>query len=200
MPSSTSIPSGRSREVAGAPDVIWLNGAFGVGKTTVAELLVERIEGGTLIDPEVIGSMLRVLLPADWQTDDWQDLPLWRDLTREAILGLSREGKGPLIVPMTVVQPDYFDAIVGELRRSDLAVRHFTLVASVDTVMARLAARADDNGWARDRASRCVALLVDREFAEHVLADGRQPAEIADEIAARLSTDATAPLRANGSA
>jgi adenylylsulfate kinase-like enzyme len=29
--------------VAGAPDVIWINGAFGVGKTTVAELLVERI-------------------------------------------------------------------------------------------------------------------------------------------------------------
>ena len=46
----------------GAPDVIWLNGPFGAGKTTVAELPVERIDGATLVDPELVGEMLRALV------------------------------------------------------------------------------------------------------------------------------------------
>jgi dephospho-CoA kinase len=33
--------------------IIWLNGAFGVGKSTVAERLVERPRSATVVDPEL---------------------------------------------------------------------------------------------------------------------------------------------------
>jgi len=41
--------------------VILLNGAFGVGKTTVARRLVERLPAGAFYDPERIGFVLRRL-------------------------------------------------------------------------------------------------------------------------------------------
>ena len=174
--------------MAGTPDVIWLNGAFGVGKTTVAELLVERIDGATLIDPEVIGEMLRGLLPAGWQTDDFQDMPLWRSLTREAIAGLIGERRAPLVVPMTLVQPDYFDEIVGALRRSGIAVRHFALVARSETILARLGARdAEGNQWARGRVADCVAQMAGSRFAEHIDADACDAGAVAAEILGRLA-------------
>ena len=189
MPSSTSIPTGNGElEVPGAPDVIWLNGAFGVGKTTVAELLLERIEGAAVVDPELVGTLLRVLLPSDWQTADFQDMPLWRSLTREAIGGLVTAGRVPLVIPMTVVRPDYLDELVGALRRGGIDVRHFTLLAPAATILSRLVGRDDyDTPWARDRVVECVGALADPRFAEHIDADARDPREIVADVVERLT-------------
>ena len=174
--------------MAGTPDVIWVNGAFGVGKTTIAELLVERIEGTTLIDPELVGGLLRVLVPADWQAEDFQDMPLWRSMTGEAIAGLVSGGRGPLVIPMTVVRHDYFDELVGALRRGGVDVRHFTLLASAETIFSRIDARdGDGTPWARGRVAYCVAALADPRFAEHVDADARESADIAADIVGRLA-------------
>ncbi len=169
-------------------DVIWLNGAFGVGKTTVAELLVEEIDGAALVDPELIGEMLRQLAPAASQTDDWQDMPMWRSLTRDALAGLVTAGHGPLVVPMTIVDPGYFDETVVALRRAGITVSHFTLVASTETILSRLVVRdAARNQWARDRAVDCVGSLHDRLFVTHIDAEARDPAAIAAEILERLA-------------
>ena len=66
-------------------DVLWLNGAFGVGKSTVAELLRQRLRDAIVVDPEPIGQYLRLALPPDAQTRDFQDMPPWRTITRVAI-------------------------------------------------------------------------------------------------------------------
>lgn len=42
--------------------IIMINGAFGVGKTTVATILLERIPNSMLIDPEEVGYMLRNII------------------------------------------------------------------------------------------------------------------------------------------
>ena len=56
---------------------VLLNGAFGVGKTTVARRLVRLLSGSLLFDPEVIGFALRRLpsfLPLRGRgTSDYQD-------------------------------------------------------------------------------------------------------------------------------
>jgi hypothetical protein len=52
--------------------IIWLNGGFAAGKTTLAEELRRRIPDAVVYDPEDVGLMLwRWLGP----TDDFQDLP-----------------------------------------------------------------------------------------------------------------------------
>jgi hypothetical protein len=39
--------------------MVFINGPFGVGKTSVANVLVERIPGAMIYDPEKVGSFLR---------------------------------------------------------------------------------------------------------------------------------------------
>ena len=71
------------RVVGGWAVVIWLNGAFGVGKTSVARLLVERLEGATLVDPEKLGFLLQ-RLPGRAR-GDFQDMAAWRRGTVHAV-------------------------------------------------------------------------------------------------------------------
>jgi adenylate kinase family enzyme len=43
--------------------IIWLNGTFGAGKTTTARELVATTPGARLFDPELVGYLLRAILP-----------------------------------------------------------------------------------------------------------------------------------------
>ncbi|MDQ6661003.1 MAG: AAA family ATPase, partial [Chloroflexota bacterium] len=60
--------------------IIFINGAFGVGKTTLAEMLVQRISNSLLFDPEIVGFFLRAIVSPIETFDDFQDLPMWRPL------------------------------------------------------------------------------------------------------------------------
>ncbi|WP_437053348.1 AAA family ATPase [Streptomyces sp. enrichment culture] len=62
--------------------IIWLNGPFGGGKTTLAAGLCRALPGAMVADPEAVGDLLRSTL-ADHalRPRDYQDLPLWRQLT-----------------------------------------------------------------------------------------------------------------------
>src|SRR5260221_8107864 len=90
------------------PPVIWINGAFGAGKTTVARALTSRLPGAIMFDPEAVGLMLRQTIPAGLRaTADFQDIPLWRRLTDDTIGGLLEQYQRPLVGAMTVVNPGY---------------------------------------------------------------------------------------------
>ncbi|MGY3188966.1 hypothetical protein [Lysinibacillus sp. TE18511] len=59
--------------------IIMINGAFGVGKTTIANRLQNEIKNSMIYDPEEIGFMLRNVVPEDIKrnetcTGDFQDL------------------------------------------------------------------------------------------------------------------------------
>ena len=125
------------------PQVIWLNGAFGAGKTTVARKLASLLPDAMTLDPEEIGAMLRKVIPAAQRTGDFQDLRVWRSLTVAAVEGVLQDHPGLLLVPMTVIDPAYFDETVGELRRSGITVHHFTLVADPKTIRRRLLLRRE---------------------------------------------------------
>lgn len=38
--------------------IIWINGSFGVGKTSTAELLKKELDNSIMYDPEEIGGLL----------------------------------------------------------------------------------------------------------------------------------------------
>jgi hypothetical protein len=74
--------------------IVWINGPFGVGKSTMAELLVERWPQATVFDPEHLGFLLRARQPPDVVVGDFQDLSVWRRLVRETAAGLLRDFPG----------------------------------------------------------------------------------------------------------
>ncbi len=56
--------------------IVWLNGAFGAGKTTAAYELHRRLEHSFVYDPENAGCFLRKNMPEECHTPDFQDMVL----------------------------------------------------------------------------------------------------------------------------
>ena len=82
--------------------IIWINGAFGAGKTTLTERLLSAIPHAMTFDPEYVGFILTRWVPAA-DSGDFQDLPVWRRLVGDFAIGLCQEYRRPLIVPMREV-------------------------------------------------------------------------------------------------
>ena len=138
--------------------VIWINGCFGVGKTTTAKLLEQKIGNARIYDPEIFGSLLWAFFPKSVkETGDFQDLILWRRFTYTVIRFLSGCCRGHILVPMTLVNPQYYDEIIGALRRDGVIVRHFILTASKEDILSRLRRRGEvQDSWAERQLARCL--------------------------------------------
>ena len=175
------------------PLVVWINGAFGVGKTAVAEELVRLLPYAVLFDPESLGVVLRDVVPMDEQTRDFQDIPAWRATTLAAVVSLARSRAGVVVVPMTLVDSGYFEEIVGGVRRAGVRLLHVSLAAPGDVIAARLMARSGDERWGLDRIDACVAAIVGEQFGEHVDATDATPLDLAERIRAMVSAHEDVP-------
>lgn len=61
--------------------IVWINGAFGVGKTQTAFELHRRIKNSFVYDPENLGFFISKNIPASIKNkEDFQDYEVWREL------------------------------------------------------------------------------------------------------------------------
>jgi deoxyadenosine/deoxycytidine kinase len=165
--------------------IIIINGAFGVGKTTVGRLLARRIAGSRLYNPEWAGSVL-MRIPFVSVTDDFQDIGWWRKSVisgTRIFRGLARE---TVIVPMAFCRRDYFDEIVSGMRRFDGEVRVFCLKAGIETIRKRLEQRGGEMDWPLRKAEECIEAHEDPYFGEAVDTEGVSAEEVASDILGRL--------------
>ncbi|MFD8011837.1 NUDIX domain-containing protein [Streptomyces sp. NPDC059762] len=125
--------------------IVWINGAFGAGKSSTARELVGLIPHSTLYDPEATGAALRGLLPAKRlaEVDDYQDLPIWRRLVVDTAAALHAEVGGVLVVPMTLLRQEYRDEIFGGLAARRIDVRHVLLAPEETILRTRIDGRAE---------------------------------------------------------
>ena len=174
--------------------LIWINGAFGAGKTHTAFELHRRVPNSHVADPELIGFAIHRMLPATARVD-FQDRPQWRSAVVSTLTDVVVAHDGPVIVPMTLVNPDYFDEIMAGLVAAGIEVRHFALIASPETLRKRLRTRVGyllgrvvgrDETWAMAQIDRCVAALATDRFAEHIATDDRGIDDVVEEIAGRV--------------
>src|SRR5215212_6407732 len=87
--------------------ILLVNGAFGIGKTSVARVLVGRLPGAVLYDPELLGIALqRIARLFGHGVEDFQDLRLWRRVTIAA-LRVFRLGFRNVVVPMAFSNAAY---------------------------------------------------------------------------------------------
>ncbi|MFH8371672.1 NUDIX domain-containing protein [Streptomyces sp. NPDC018031] len=128
--------------------IVWLNGAFGAGKTTTARVLVDLLPGSSLYDPETVGDLLRVTLPRKRLAEvaDYQDLPSWRRLVVDVGAALLAEGGGPLVAPMTLLKQEYRDEIFGGFAARRIPVRHVLLRTDETILRRRVAEREEVSG------------------------------------------------------
>ncbi|MEY8566541.1 AAA family ATPase [Corynebacteriaceae bacterium 7-707] len=99
--------------------IIWINGAFGAGKTTAANLLADEIPGAVVVDPEEVGALLRPILQPVAPVRDFQEWSAWRRLVAATLNSVLRElpeaPESVVIVPQTVTVEEYWSEIVSEL-------------------------------------------------------------------------------------
>lgn len=124
--------------------IVWLNGTFGAGKTTTAELLSGMLPESRIFDSEMVGQLLRHVLTEP--VYDFQDWPPWRALVIESAVQIQRYTGGTLIVPQTVLDPEYAREIFDALRERHQPVYHVLLHAH----RAELARRIDHDEGARE--------------------------------------------------
>ncbi|OLT08525.1 hypothetical protein BJF90_45185 [Pseudonocardia sp. CNS-004] len=167
--------------------LLWINGPFGGGKTQTAYELHRRLPGSVVCDPEHVGFGLHRMTPRALR-GDFQDLSAWRGGVREVLDLVLRKHEGPVIAPMTLVHPGYFDEVVGRLREDGHEVRHFALLAERSTVLGRL----EERGWgfglkwesfAVAKLDECLDRLQAPEFAEHIRTDDLPVPDVASRIA-----------------
>jgi hypothetical protein len=109
--------------------IVWLNGPFGVGKTTTAQALVDAEPGWTMFDTEYVGVMLRYALAKRRPVPDFQDGASWRRVVVASLAAVHDELASTIVVPQTVLVETYWREIAAGLRAHRLPPHAFTLHA-----------------------------------------------------------------------
>lgn len=171
--------------------IVWINGAFGAGKTVVAEALLLHLPSARLFDPERVGFLLRELVEVP--TGDFQDLPLWRELVVTHLLGLARHHPGVWVVPMALLHPGYREEILTGLRTHGVRVHQCVLRVPEDVLRARIDAAPEPARtirWRHEHMPRALSELsglADREPDTIEVSNvGRSVDVVAGEIVGRL--------------
>jgi hypothetical protein len=174
------------------PVIIWINGGFGAGKTTLAQELHRRLPDAVVYDPEDVGLMLWKWIRPN---GDFQHLPSWRELVVATALSLRRHHAETLIVPMSLIRDAYRAEILGSLADAGEEILHVFLEVDAGVLRERLNARVTRPGREWDHAAREFGMTgVDEMVAAAarqpggtlmLRSDRLTPAELADEVLAR---------------
>jgi hypothetical protein len=136
--------------------IIWLNGTFGAGKTTTADLLLNASPRLRKFDPESVGYMLRENL-TDRPVTDFRHWESWRILTPIVADELIRLSGQSLVAPQTVLEEDYWNELLGGLSQRGHHVFHVLLDADPDVIRQRIEADAvtpQAKSWRLDHLTR----------------------------------------------
>jgi len=139
--------------------IVWLNGTFGVGKTTVARELIGLLPGTRLFDTEWVGYMLAENF-RDHEITDFQQLPPWRSLVPLVLAEVTRFTGQHLVVAQSVLDVDYWTELRDGLDRCSLELLHVVLHADEAVLTARIDGDTVESGarqWRLDHRSSYTA-------------------------------------------
>lgn len=116
-------------------------------------------------------------------------------------VGLLEEYGRPILVPMTLVDPEYVAEIFGALQEARVVIHHFFLHVPSEVLARRIDARSvaphdperDEavRQWCKAQIKQCVA-AADTLPTDTIFLDGERPPQVlADEIMARVGVNAS---------
>jgi len=169
--------------------IIWINGAFGSGKSSVAEAISRELKPSFIYDPEQVGYFLWDCFPDELKRKgDFQHIKIWREFNCKILKHIYDNYSGTIIVPMTIYIKQYYDEVIGKLISDGVNVKHFILMVTKQTVIDRLVRRGDtSDGWAAQRYDVCSNAFETTISREKLVADEKTVDEVAADILDTLS-------------
>ena len=166
--------------------IYWLNGAYGVGKTTVAKALQPLLHNAFLFDPELLGDGIRDNYPESLFRETYEEYPLWLETNYLLLRDIFERYEGDIVAPRTLLQRSSYDAIIRRLRDDGIPVKYIFLDADEPTLWHRLVdlGREEPDSWCVGHIPACLKAQERDVQAIHVDTVGRTPEEIAAQIAA----------------
>lgn len=177
--------------------IIWINGAFGAGKTQTAYELHRRLPDSFVYDPENVGYFIRKNIPKSLSMGDFQDYPMWRSFNRGMLNYIAANYIGDIIVPMTITNRVYYDEIIGVLSKT-YKIRHIILYTSKEELLKRLASRLESrNSWAAQQIDRCIKAFDEDITEVKIHTDNKDICQIVETISELVGVSLLADKRSN---
>lgn len=168
--------------------IIFINGPFGIGKTTTALLLVACLKNAVLFDPEVIGDVLVRVAGKFHKVDDFQEYKLWPILTVWTAIVLNVVCRRSLVIPMTISHRGRWRYIKNGLQ-SFCRFRAVRLVCSEETLINRILTRPDHLGshsWCLAHVHDGLLIMSSEEYGQAVNTEGLTPDEVCANILSNI--------------
>lgn len=167
--------------------ILWVNGPFGAGKTTLCRALLERMPDAHVFDSEWVGEMLLHVLSEPRPVQNFQDWSAWRTLTVEAIAAVHAELGGTLIVPQSVLVESYWAELSAGIRDRGLTLRAVTLDVEPAELERRIRTDEVETGAVEWRLEHIARYRDARDWlareTEFIDATTRTAVELAEAIA-----------------
>ena len=156
--------------------IIWLSGAYGVGKSTLAEALKDRIENALIFDAEGVGNAVRDSYPDAPYGYIFEDYPLWSEFCCRLLAYINETFPRHFLVPLTLLRPGSYENIILRLRRAGIDTRLVILEAERETIHDRILARGEEeNCWCMENID--LARAGSHAMEGYHLSTDRKPIE-----------------------
>lgn len=140
--------------------IIWISGAYGVGKSTLAEAMAARMENARIFDAEEVGNAVRENYPSCPYGYIFEDYPLWAEFCFLLLKDIHERFHENLLVPMTLLREKSYD-LIQRLRNAGIKTELIILVADYKTICDRILMRGEDEDcWCMKNIAPAMAGTV----------------------------------------
>ena len=169
--------------------IIWISGPYGVGKSTLAQFMAERMPDTLVFDAEEVGNAVRGNYPDCPKGFIFEDYPLWGEFCCKLLKDIHETYRKNILVPMTLVRRESY-RIIRKLRRAGIRTELVILEASHQTVHDRILSRGEEEGcWCMENIE--LSRAGTHAFAGlHIETDGRTVEELYRTVCARCKLPA----------
>ena len=161
--------------------IIWISGAYGVGKSTLAEAMAAKMENALIFDAEEVGNAVRGNYPDCPYGYIFEDYPLWGEFCYMLLKDVHEKFHKDILVPMTLLRRDSY-GIIDKLNRDGIDTHLIVLEADYQTVHDRILSRGEEEGcWCMEN----IELAREGSAALpgiHIQTDDKTVDELCDEV------------------
>lgn len=138
--------------------IYWINGPYGVGKSTLASKLHEINSNSFIFDAEVVGNAIRDNMPKElFNGYIFEKYNLWFEMIFKLLKEITHKFDGDIYIPMTLVYEDSFNKIEKLLKKSNIEIKHILLESTYEVVKERILKRGEsEDCWCIMNIGLCI--------------------------------------------